>query len=148
MQVTDVRLRYTVAWLLLAIGMLFSMVARAGSGVWTSGGPYGGSATALAINPATPATLYAGTYSSGVFKSTDSGGSWANTGLTNLYVWALAINPTTPATLYAGTNYSGVFKSTDSGRTWADANTGLTNLNVDALAINPTTPATQIGRAH
>jgi hypothetical protein len=140
MQVTDVRLRYTGAWLLLALGMLFSMVAYAGPGVWTSGGPYGGSATALAINPATPATLYAGTYSSGVFKSTDSGGSWANTGLTNLNISALAIDPTTPTTLYAGTYPGGVFKSTDSGGSWA--NTGLTNLYVWALAINPTTPAT------
>jgi hypothetical protein len=136
----DVRLRYTVAWLLLAIGMSFSMVAHAGPGVWTSGGPYGGSATALAINPATPATLYAGTYSNGVFKSTDSGGSWANTGLTRLNISALAIDPTTPTALYAGTYPGGVFKSTDSGGSWA--NTGLTNLYVWALAINPTTPAT------
>jgi hypothetical protein len=102
---------------------------------------------ALAINPTTPATLYAGTYD-GVFKSTDSGGTWAavNTGLTTLQVGALAINPTTPATLYAGTggmyDGGGVFKSTDSGGTWAAANTGLTNLTVVALAINPTTPAT------
>src|SRR5450830_930703 len=142
MRVTDVRLRYTGAWLLLAIGMWFSMVAHAGPGVWTSGGPYGGYVTALAINPSTPATLYAGT-ASGVFKSTDSGGTWAaaNKGLTNLNISALAINPTTPTTLYAGT-YDGVFKSTDSGGTWAAANTGLTNLNVYALAINPTTPAT------
>ncbi len=64
---------------------------------------------ALAINPATPATLYAGTDGGGVFKSTDSGGTWtaANTGLTNLTVYALAINPATPATLYAGTCTAG-----------------------------------------
>jgi len=80
--------------------------------------------------------LYAGTYG-GVFKSTDSGGTWAaaNTGLTNLSVRALAINPSTPAMLYAGT-FGGVFKSTDSGGTWAAASTGLTNLNVLVLAIN------------
>jgi photosystem II stability/assembly factor-like uncharacterized protein len=146
MRVTDVRLRYTGAWFLLAIGMSFSMVAYAGPGVWTSGGPYGsgGDVRALAIDPTTPATVYAGTSDVGVFRSTDSGGTWAaaNTGLTNLDVDALAINPTTPATLYAGTSGSGVFKSTDSGGTWAAASTGLTNLDVQALAINPTTPAT------
>ena len=40
----------------------------------------------------------------GVFKSTDSGATWAaaNTGLTYPYVYALAIDPATPATLYAG----------------------------------------------
>jgi hypothetical protein len=41
-RVTDVRLRYTGAWLLLAIGVSFSAVAHAGPGVWTSGGPYSG----------------------------------------------------------------------------------------------------------
>src|SRR5450759_2663750 len=95
MRVTDVRLRYTGAWFLLAIGMSFSMVAYAGPGVWTSGGPYGsrGYVEALAIDPTTPATLYAGT-NNGVFKSTDSGGTWAdaNKGLTNLNVVGLAIN--------------------------------------------------------
>ena len=59
---------------------------------------------ALAIDPVTPATLYAGT-DGGVFKSTNGGGNWdaVNTGLTNTYVHALAIDPATPATLYAGT---------------------------------------------
>jgi photosystem II stability/assembly factor-like uncharacterized protein len=144
MRVKDTRLRYTGAGLLLAIGTLFPTIAHAGQGIWTSGGPYGGYVNALAINPANPATLYAGTYGGGVIKSTDSAGTWAaaNTGLTNLTIQALAINPSTPATLYAGTADGGVFKSTDSGGTWAAANTGLTNLTIQALAINPSTPAT------
>jgi photosystem II stability/assembly factor-like uncharacterized protein len=101
---------------------------------------------ALAINPSIPSTLYAGPssfFGGGVFKSTDSGGTWTVAGLTNPNVLALAINPSTPATLYAGTYNGGVFKSTDSGATWAAANTGLTyNLIVFALAINPATPST------
>jgi len=90
--------RYTGAGLLLAIGTLFSVVAHAGQGVWTSGGPYGGSVSALAISPAAPATLYAGMYYGGVFKSTDAGGTWvvANTNLPNDSVRALAIDPFTP----------------------------------------------------
>ncbi|MFA5873549.1 MAG: hypothetical protein WC832_06260, partial [Anaerolineales bacterium] len=65
---------------------------------------------ALAIDPTTPSTLYAGTYG-GVFKSTNGGGNWSalNTGLTNTDVYALAIDPTTPSTLYAGTHGGGVF---------------------------------------
>ena len=60
---------------------------------------------ALAIDPATPSHLYAGTYGGGVFKSTNGGGNWSavNTGLTNTDVRALAIDPATPTTLYAGT---------------------------------------------
>ncbi len=40
---------------------------------------------ALAIDPATPSTLYAGTVSDGVFKSTNGGAVWSavNTGLTD-----------------------------------------------------------------
>jgi photosystem II stability/assembly factor-like uncharacterized protein len=128
----------------VAIATSLSSVAYAGAGVWTSGGPNGGYVKALAINPTTPATLYAGTWVGGIFKSTDSGGTWAlvKPGMTSVPVLALAINPTTSATLYAGTFGGGVFKSTNSGGTWAAANTGLTDLHIDALAINPTTPAT------
>jgi photosystem II stability/assembly factor-like uncharacterized protein len=71
---------------------------------------------ALAIDPQTPTTLYAGTDGGGgVFQSTDGGASWraANNGLTATDVRALAIDPQTPTTLYAGTQSGGVFKSTD-----------------------------------
>ena len=74
---------------------------------------------ALAINPATPATVYAGTYD-GVYKSTDGGESsrTAYTGMTDTYVPTLAIDPKTSAILYAGTDGGGVFKSTDGGGRW------------------------------
>src|SRR5512139_2694471 len=115
----------TASWIPVAVALSFSSVAHAGPGVWTTGGPYGGYVRALAIDPSNPATLYGAT-GGGVFKSTDSGATWAaaSTGLTNLNVSALAINPTNPATLYAGTG-GGVFKSTDSGATWVAASTGL-----------------------
>ncbi len=63
----------------------------------------------LAIDPATPSTLYAGT-DGGVFKSTNSGGSWTavNADLNSFSVDVLAINPTSRSTLYAGTD-EGVF---------------------------------------
>ena len=63
-------MRHTNAWytrlsISVAIATSLSSVAYAGPGVWTSGGPYGGSVIALAINPTTPATLYAGTLGGG-----------------------------------------------------------------------------------
>ena len=99
---------------------------------------------ALAIDPATPSTLYAGTvWGSGVFKSTNGGAAWSavNTGLTDTDVFALAIDPATPSTLYAGTS-GGVFKSTNGGAAWSAVNTGLTATIVHALAIDPATPST------
>jgi hypothetical protein len=147
-QQTRALFRYTGLWISLALAIATwpSSVAYAGPGAWTSGGPTNGDVWALAIDPAAPATLYAGMNggSRGVFKSTDSGRNWAaaSTGLTNPYVYALAINPATPSTLYAGTSVGGIFRSTDSGGNWAAASTGLTNQHVYALAINPTAPAT------
>src|SRR5262249_40661345 len=61
---------------------------------------------ALAIDPSSPATLYAGVGTGyRVVKSTDGGATWNPTGLTftSDNVQALLIDPVTPATLYAGT---------------------------------------------
>ncbi|MDX2034932.1 MAG: FG-GAP-like repeat-containing protein [Blastocatellia bacterium] len=61
---------------------------------------------ALAIDPTSPMTLYAGTNGFGVFKSVNGGASWSasNTGLNNRLVSALAIDRASAATLWAGTN--------------------------------------------
>ena len=101
--------------LICLLALLMSLnqphTVSAGINVWTSHGPEGGYIGALAIDPATPTTLYAGTYRGGVFKSTNGGGNWSavNTGLTNTDVYTLAIDPITPTTLYAGTWGGGVF---------------------------------------
>jgi hypothetical protein len=62
-------------------------LVHAGNNVWTSLGPEGAIVTALAVDPSTPTTLYAG-IGGGVFKSTDGGRSWsaANTGLTTTFI--------------------------------------------------------------
>ncbi len=127
----------------VAIVLSAAGVVDAGPGIWTSGGPYGGLVSALVVDPAAPATVYAATDYVGVFKSTDGGATWApaSTGLAYLYVNALAIDPSTSTTLYAAGGH-GVFKSTDAGGTWAPASTGLTYLYTTALAIDPTTPTT------
>jgi len=71
----------------------------------------------LTIDPVTPTTLYAGTYS-GVLKSTDGGANWIslNKGLPTLYISSLAIDPQNPSRVYAGTDRSGawVWSLTDS----------------------------------
>jgi hypothetical protein len=98
----------------------------------------------LAIDPVTPAILYAGTYGGGVFRSANGGGSWTaiNTGLTGTNVYDLAIDPTTPTTLYAVMSGDGVYRSTNSGGNWTAINTGLAGLFINDLAIDPVTPLT------
>jgi photosystem II stability/assembly factor-like uncharacterized protein len=114
--------------LLVLLSTSQASIVSAGINVWTSNGPEGGCIYALAIDPVTPTTLYAGTENGGVFKSTNGGGNWSpvNTGLTDTIVRALAIDPVTPTTLYAGTYRGSVFKSTNGGGNWSPVNTGLT----------------------
>jgi photosystem II stability/assembly factor-like uncharacterized protein len=96
------------------------------------------SVRALAIDPAHPATVYAGVDdgsaslagvqptpgSTGLFRSTDGGATWTNTGFTRSAVNLLAIDPSNPNIIYASTEghysepkgFQGLFKSTDGGR--------------------------------
>jgi hypothetical protein len=122
------------------VGMASVRVATAGINAWTSIGPEGGAVNALAIDPVTPTTLYAGTYYGGVFKSTDGGDSWGN--VTGGDVQTLAIDPATPTTLYAGMAYYGVSKSIDAGENWVSVNVGLSSTYVRALVVDPTMPTT------
>jgi hypothetical protein len=103
---------------------------------------------ALAIDPQTAGTLYAGVY--GVYKTTDGGAHWtaANSGLpdsivaSEFTVTALAINPQTPSTVYAAIAFSGgpagLWKSVDGGANWQNVFTQ----NVYALAIDAQNPST------
>jgi photosystem II stability/assembly factor-like uncharacterized protein len=122
-----------------AIGGVFKTLDGGGSWTKTSVGlPVAATVHALAVDPATPATLYAGTDGGGVYKSVDGGAHWtpANAGLTVPLLNAVAVDPAAPATLYAATA-DGVFKSGDAGLTWTDSNAGLDIRDVRSLAIDP-----------
>ncbi len=91
----------------------------------------------VAIDPHNPNHLYAGGGNfwapkivGDLWESTDGGGIWSRTGLTDVIVNDLLIDPQDPDTLYAGCGYSGgtetpVFKSTDGGATWLPASQGM-----------------------
>jgi photosystem II stability/assembly factor-like uncharacterized protein len=98
---------------------------------------------ALAIDPKTNTTLYAGTKGAGVYKTTNGGSSWAaaGTGLAATKVFALAVDPSTPSTVYAATAV-GVFKSGNGASSWTAASSGLGARPVFALAIDPKSPST------
>jgi photosystem II stability/assembly factor-like uncharacterized protein len=103
-------------------------------------GPYGGTIVAVAVDPTNPQVIFAGTFGSGVFKSTDGGSNWhsVNRGLTNLYIYSLAIDPVQPDTLYAGTYRSGMYKSEDGGSSWIWSNSGIQeDAIVYSIAIDP-----------
>jgi ligand-binding sensor domain-containing protein len=101
--------------------------------IWEStGGPYGGQVNALTVNAS--GHIFAGTYPSGVFRSTDNGTSWypMRNGLT-MGAWSLAVN-TANGQIFAGS--AGVFRSTDNGDTWTQM--GIPNTSIWSVAVNTT----------
>jgi photosystem II stability/assembly factor-like uncharacterized protein len=101
----------------------------------------------LAVSPANPSTVYAGTDSWGLLISGDGGMTWSQaTGVPNtLSVNALAIDPQNPNNVYAGST-NGMFVSTDAGNTWNMASNGLpVGANFGAIAINPFTSTVLAG---
>ena len=107
------RLRVVVA---LVVSSLAGTV-DAGFNDWTKSGP-NGIVTALARDPSTPSTVYAGILNDFVVKSTDGGESWTALSAGPISVIDLAIDPKTPTVVYAAVNFVGVFKTSDGGDTW------------------------------
>jgi len=124
-----------------------------GGATWNSantGLPVSALVLSLAIDPSTPAILYAGTSGTSgerVFKTTNGGATWSNTGLSSSQpVTALAMQPQTPSTVFAGT-FDGIFKTTNGGATWTDVTAGLSNqdgsrITIFSLVFDPQTPTT------
>jgi photosystem II stability/assembly factor-like uncharacterized protein len=109
------------------------------SAAWEPLDVYDGKIAAVVIDPDVPATVYAGTYGGGVFRSDDYGAVWnsVSTGTSSLlYTNCMAIDPMDPAILYAGAN-NGVYRSANHGTTWMQKVTGLTNKTTNCLAVSP-----------
>jgi len=107
----------TALVLALALGAL-ARPASAGQGIWTPIGPYGGTVTALAFAPAS-GPIYAGTASSGLFRSTDGGATWQPVpkGPGGGQVMALSLAASQPSTLHVVVNGSS-WRSDDAGVSW------------------------------
>jgi hypothetical protein len=77
-----------------------------------------------------------GTEGNGVFRSTDNGNTWTQSGLADLFIWDLAINSS--GHIFAGTLNQGVWRSTNNGDSWTQINDGFNNLDntVNSLSVN------------
>jgi photosystem II stability/assembly factor-like uncharacterized protein len=95
-------------------------------------GPYGGKIIAIAIAPSQPEIIYAGTWGSGIFKSTDGGNTWVwkSHGLGTPYINSMAVDPADPQTVYAGTYRGKVYKTVDGADHWFQS-----SKNIQAEAI-------------
>ncbi|MFM7091565.1 MAG: WD40/YVTN/BNR-like repeat-containing protein, partial [Bacteroidota bacterium] len=137
-----------------------------GGGVWKtldagqtweniSDGYFGGSIGAVAVSESDPNVLYVGggevtvrgnvSYGYGMWKSTDAGKTWKNSGLPDSkHIPRIRIHPTNPEIVYAavlGDLYKssqerGVYRSKDGGKNWekilfANADAGAVDLIID-----------------
>jgi hypothetical protein len=107
-------------------------------GTWKFLGPgnIGGRTRVLVIDPTSPAVMYTGGVSGGIWKTLNAGQEWFPIGddLANIAINSLVMHPTDPNTLYAGTGEGyfrevqrgtalplrgdGIFVTHDAGETW------------------------------
>ena len=118
-----------------------------GAEAWQHVGPYGGSATAIAVDPRDPAVLLAGARNSLIYKSTDAGRSWVLLPFPRHFrggVQALVIDPLDSRRYLAGIHLTGspdagLYESRDGGLTWTHL-PALEGISVEALALFPGDP--------
>jgi photosystem II stability/assembly factor-like uncharacterized protein len=90
---------------------------------------------AVAFDPATPSTMYAGS-GAGLFKSTDSGNTWSATPITSGRVTdILTMNEGTVKRIWITVQGEGVAASSDGGATFTMSSTGLGSLDLTSLAL-------------
>ncbi|MBK6903260.1 MAG: hypothetical protein IPH04_10745 [Saprospirales bacterium] len=121
----------------------------------STGQPTGkGRVNAIAFHPTDVNTLYLGSPSGGIWKSTNGGANWTDlsANIPFLGVSAIVIHPANPNIIYIGTGDRdatnapgiGVYKSTDGGSTWVPMNLGMGNATVGILLMHPSDPNTLI----
>ncbi|MEZ5195837.1 MAG: hypothetical protein R2764_05410 [Bacteroidales bacterium] len=151
--------------ILIIAGILFYVVAQTQSIIideskWHRDGPNCAKVQSLAMAPSNPDVLYMGTYSKGIYKTTNGGETWTYCSTDNLSVYgdtldnstnspcwwfgdyqmvdAIAVDPEDENHIWAGTNETGLFESTNGGNSWQQANVTLPSLlSVNIISINP-----------
>lgn len=113
---------------------------------WKIAGPFGGTATSIAIDPQNPNLLLAGAMNSLLFRSEDGGATWNLLDFpkrTLSQVSAILIDPADSKHYLAGMTAAeggGLFESHDGGKTWAPV-PDIADFGVRALAAAPGNPS-------
>ncbi len=131
----------------------WSIVAPTSYPVNNTSQPTGmGRVNAIAFHPGVPSTIYVGSPSGGIWKSTGGGTSWSDisSDLPTLGVSSILIDPTDSNIIYIGSGDRdsddaepmGVFKSVNGGATWTQINGTMGNVVVGAMIMHPSAPNT------
>ncbi len=123
----------TLAWILSTLALsAFPLHAD-----WHPVGPYGGTVTALAVDPSRPSTVLAGTPLAGLFRSDDRGATWAPISMApQTPVGPIVFDRRHPGRVYAALG-AGVLVSPDDGRSWSLTNPDPDGGEISALAVDP-----------
>ena len=132
---------------LASLSVLVCAIPALAASNWRPAGPYGGTATAIAIDPTNPSTMYVGARNSLIFRSTDRGESWTRLPFPRHFlgtVSALAVDPSDPKRVYAAlsaenSHYGSIWRSKDAGESW-QMSEDLAGTSGEALALWPKDP--------
>lgn len=115
---------------------------------WSGDADASGRVVSIAPHPTLSSTIYIGTASGGVWKTTDFGANWTplTDELSTLNHGAVAVDPQAPDTIYAGTGEyttfsggDGLFRSLDGGLNWTRlATAAQVGSNCSKVVIDPT----------
>ncbi len=109
-----------------------------------------GTVTAIAVSPADPDVIFAGTDDGKVWRTQQGNLGWqqVSIGLPERWITSIAMHPTDPATAYvtiSGYRYDEylphVFRTNNYGQTWEDLSAGLPEVPVNDIIVDPDVPA-------
>jgi photosystem II stability/assembly factor-like uncharacterized protein len=110
--------------------------------------------TALAVDPSSPQTLYAGS-GAVLFRSTNGGAAWTRIDSGALWlatIRSIVVDPTSGETVYLGTD-NFAFKSTNGGSDWRMLGSEVyvpngQPISVIAIVLDPRSPGTVYAATH
>ena len=129
---------------------------------WVYGGstPYSGRVSAIAPHPTNSSVAYLGAAQGGVWRTTDSGATWAQIFDTapssaSSSVGAVALDPSSPDTIYVGTgeaNFNtdgylgtGLYRSTNGGQSWGKlGGTAFDGCSISSIVVKSGEPSTVV----
>jgi photosystem II stability/assembly factor-like uncharacterized protein len=135
---------------LMAAGDTGLFATHDGGASWERVGAAGDLPTVwtLAVDPADPKTVFAGTRPTGVYRSRDGGHTWkrldvpaaAECSIGQAFVTRVLVDQDDPRIVWAGVEIDGVFKSLDGGDTWTKVVRGLHDPDVHDMALARSNP--------
>ena len=94
----------------------------------------------ISMDPQNPGTVYASTLNYGLFKTVNSGESWAQIAYLSYFHITLAIHPVDSQILFAGVKLTGLWKSTNGGSNWVTSHNGIQANNIVSALNDPNNP--------